>query len=103
MNVIAKKVHRPIQFFGSIGLALSFAGSLILGWLAFERIFLGVPVGDRPLIFLGMVLLLAGLQFISVGLFAELQARTYHESQDKQIYEIRHVYRADEPNKPTVS
>jgi glycosyltransferase involved in cell wall biosynthesis len=95
--------HRPIQFFGSIGLALSFAGSLILGWLAFERIFLGVPVGDRPLIFLGMVLLLAGLQFISVGLFAELQARTYHESQDKQIYEIRHVYRADEPNKPTVS
>ena len=40
----------------------------------------------------GIVLTLVGLQFITVGLLAELQTRTYHESQDKPIYEIRHTY-----------
>ncbi len=83
---------RPIQFFGSIGMACTFAGGGILGWLFIERVFLGVALAGRPAVLAGIVLTLVGLQFITVGLLAELQARTYHESQDKTIYEIRHTY-----------
>jgi len=83
---------RPIQFFGSIGLASALAGVGVLGWLFVERMFLGVALAGRPAVLAGIVLTLIGLQFITVGLLAELQSRTYHESQDKPIYEIRHTY-----------
>ena len=83
---------RPIQFFGSIGMACTAAGGGILGWLFIERVFLGVALAGRPAVLAGVVLTLVGLQFVTVGLLAELQARTYHESQDKPIYEIRHTY-----------
>tara|TARA_B100000686_G_scaffold189187_1_gene195883 strand:- start:1067 stop:2026 length:960 start_codon:yes stop_codon:yes gene_type:complete len=87
---------RPIQFFGSIGLGCTVAGGGALGWLFFERIFLGIALAGRPAVLAGIVLTLVGLQFVTVGLLAELQARTYHESQDKPIYEIRHTYRGRE-------
>ena len=87
---------RPIQFFGSIGLACTVAGGGVLGWLFIERVFLGIALAGRPAVLAGIVLTLIGLQFVTVGLLAELQARTYHESQDKPIYEIRHTYRGRE-------
>jgi len=87
---------RPIQFFGSIGLACTVAGGSVLGWLFIERVFLGIALAGRPAVLAGIVLTLIGLQFVTVGLLAELQARTYHESQDKPIYEIRHTYRSRE-------
>ena len=83
---------RPIQFFGSIGMGCTAAGGGILGWLFIERVFLGIALAGRPAVLAGIVLTLVGLQFITVGLLAELQTRTYHESQDKPIYEIRHTY-----------
>ena len=87
---------RPIQFFGSFGLASTLAGVGLLGWLLIERVFFGTALAGRPAVLAGIVLTLVGLQFITVGLLAELQARTYHESQDKPIYEIRHTYRGRE-------
>ena len=86
---------RPIQFFGSIGLVSGAAGMAVLGWLFVERVFLGISLADRPAVLAGIVLTLVGLQFITVGLLAELQARTYHESQDKPIYEVRNVLGVD--------
>jgi glycosyltransferase involved in cell wall biosynthesis len=83
---------RPIQFFGSIGMGCTASGGGILGWLFIERVFLGIALAGRPAVLAGIVLTLVGLQFITVGLLAELQTRTYHESQDKPIYEIRHTY-----------
>jgi glycosyltransferase involved in cell wall biosynthesis len=87
---------RPIQFFGSFGLASTLAGVGLLGWLFIERVFFGTALAGRPAVLAGIVLTLVGLQFITVGLLAELQTRTYHESQDKPIYEIRHTYRGRE-------
>jgi|TARA_B100001741_G_scaffold183291_1_gene150915 glycosyltransferase involved in cell wall biosynthesis len=83
---------RPIQFFGSIGMACTVAGGGILGWLFIERVFFDIALAGRPAVLAGIVLTLVGLQFVTVGLLAELQARTYHESQDKPTYEIRHTY-----------
>jgi len=51
-----------------------------------------VPVSGRPLLFLAVLLIFIGIQFISLGLIAELQARTYHESQNKPVYHVKSVY-----------
>jgi glycosyltransferase involved in cell wall biosynthesis len=82
---------RPIQVFGVIGLLSSAVGLVITGILGFERLFFGVPLANRPLVWLGILLTLMGLQFITMGLLGELLVRTYHESQNKPVYRIAEV------------
>ena len=87
---------RPIQFFGGIGLVSGGAGVAMLLWLGLEKIVMGNDLADRPIVLLAILLVLAGMQFITVGLLAEMQARIYHESQKKPIYTIRKVL-GDDP------
>jgi glycosyltransferase involved in cell wall biosynthesis len=82
---------RPLQMFGMIGLGVGALGGVILAYLAYIRLFTPQGIGDRPLLLLGVLLAFTGVQFITIGLLAELQARTYHESQDKAIYVIRDI------------
>jgi glycosyltransferase involved in cell wall biosynthesis len=82
---------RPIQVFGSIGLVSGLVGLLITGVLGFERVFFGVPLAERPLVWLGILLTLMGLQFITMGLLGELLVRTYHETQNKPVYRVAEV------------
>jgi glycosyltransferase involved in cell wall biosynthesis len=82
---------RPVQIFGLIGLAMAIPGTLITGWLAFVRIIGAESIANRPLLLFGILLLFMGVQFITLGLLAELQARTYHESQNKPTYVIREI------------
>lgn len=81
--------NRPLYVFGGIGVTTGGIGSLILFYLAFVRIFLGQDIGDRPLLMLGILLVVLGVQIISTGLIADMVMRTYHESQSKPIYHIR--------------
>jgi len=62
---------------------------LLRFYLTIARLFFGVPLGDRPLLIFGFMLLVIGLQFILFGLIGEMQTRTYYESQDKPIYHVR--------------
>ncbi len=87
---------RPIHVFGMFGLASSGLGVLIGLILIIQRQFFGVPMGDRPMLLLAILLLFMGVQFITIGLLAELQARTYHESQNKPIYYVQQILRADD-------
>jgi glycosyltransferase involved in cell wall biosynthesis len=82
---------RPIQFFGGIGLVSGGAGVVMLLWLGLEKIFMANDLADRPIVLLAILLVLAGMQFITVGLLAEMQVRVYHESQKKPIYTIRKI------------
>lgn len=82
---------RPIHLFGGIGMLSGLFGSLLVIWTAFERFFRHVPMGNRPLLLLGVMLVLIGFQFVVFGLLAELLARTYYESQDKRPYFIRSI------------
>jgi glycosyltransferase involved in cell wall biosynthesis len=82
---------RPLQMFGLIGLVLAGSGFVITAWLAVQRLFFQQAIGDRPLLLLGILLLFLGVQFVTLGLLAELQTRTYHESQDKPTYVIREI------------
>ena len=64
-------------------------GTVIDGYLAFQKIFYGASLSNRPLLLFGTLLILAGLQLFSMGILAEIQVRTYYESQGKPIYSIR--------------
>jgi glycosyltransferase involved in cell wall biosynthesis len=82
---------KPLQIFGLIGLGSFSLGGLICGYLSYVKLVLGQNIGSRPLLLLGVVLLMAGIQFITLGLLAEMIARTYYESQNKPIYVIKKI------------
>ena len=88
---------RPIQVFGLLGVISGGLGFLIALVMTFQRQFFGVPLSDRPLLFLAVLLIFIGIQFVSLGLVAELQARTYHESQNKPIYHVKNIYQTEAP------
>jgi hypothetical protein len=87
---------RPLQIFGLWGLVMTLLGSGAWVWLAYVKYMRHEGIADRPLLLAGTVLLVTGVQFIMLGLLAEMQARTYHESQDKPVYVIREVLEAPE-------
>lgn len=82
---------KPIQVFGRWGLITGGVGLLMALYLSVERLCFGVPLSNRPALLLAVLLMLLGVQFISMGLVAELQTRTYYEAQDKKIYAVRRV------------
>jgi glycosyltransferase involved in cell wall biosynthesis len=88
---------RPIQLFGLFGLVCAVAGLALTGELGFERIVLGVRLGGRPIVLLAILLVVVGVQFVSLGLLGEMLVRTYHESQTKPIYRVREVVETAAP------
>lgn len=82
---------RPLQMFGLIGLVMGGLGVGVLLHLTYVKYVLAQGIGDRPMLMLGILLVFTGVQLLTVGLLAELQARTYHESQGKPIYVVRQV------------
>ncbi len=82
---------RPIHVFGTIGFLSGSVGVLIAIILTFQRQFYGIPLSDRPLLLLAVLLIFVGVQFITIGLVAEMLARTYHESQNKPTYYVRRI------------
>ena len=87
---------RPLQIFGLLGLGMGALGSLACLWLVYVKYALHEGISDRPLLLAGIVLLVMGANFLMSGLIAEMQARTYHESQDKPTYVIREIREAPE-------
>jgi glycosyltransferase involved in cell wall biosynthesis len=80
---------RPLQIFGLVGVVLGALGAAITGALVVGRLIEAVSLSKHePLLLLGILLVSAGFQLVTLGLLAEMQARTYHESQDKPIYVI---------------
>ncbi len=82
---------KPIQFFGSMGLLSSLLGFFILLYLTFLKFLKGVSIGGRPLLILGVLLIVVGVQFVGMGLLGEMLVRVYHESQRKPIYVLKKI------------
>lgn len=82
---------RPIQIFGLVGLISNIVGFGLGIYLVIQRQVFRIPLANRPLLFLAVLLIFIGIQFISMGLLGEMQARTYHESQNKPIYVIKEI------------
>jgi hypothetical protein len=77
---------RPIHVFGVWGVVLGGIGAMILASLGFEKVVLGHPLAGRPILLLAGLLVVTGVQLVTMGLLGEMLARTYHESQGKPIY-----------------
>ncbi|HMS33334.1 MAG TPA: glycosyltransferase family 2 protein [Ignavibacteria bacterium] len=77
-----KYMKRPLHFFGSIGMISSFAGFVISLYLVILKFFEGKPLSDRPLFLIGIFLIIVGVQFMSLGLIAEMITKTNYKDDD---------------------
>jgi len=83
---------RPMYVFGFGGLVGIALGAVLSAYLLVEKL-MGAEIGDRPLLLVAVLALIAGVQLFCFGLLAELQMRTYHESQGRPIYRVRETLR----------
>jgi glycosyltransferase involved in cell wall biosynthesis len=92
----------PMRLFGAIAFVSGLAGLLIDGGLALIKIFQGLTggleafnayqIGNRPLFFLGFLLIMLSVQFLMMGLLGEMIMRTYYEAQNKPPYYVREIW-----------
>ena len=80
---------RPGHFFGSIGLFFGLVGGAVLVYLTLLKFITGVDIGDRPLLLMGILFLLIGIQLLTTGVLAEMATRTYYESARVRPYLVR--------------
>ncbi|HMQ59087.1 MAG TPA: glycosyltransferase family 2 protein [Flavilitoribacter sp.] len=91
MLFFKRYMQRPMHLFGNTGVVLFIAGMLINFYLLVLKV-LGHDIWGRPLLLLGVMLVLAGVQFITIGIVVEIQMRTYFESQQKRPYKVRNIF-----------
>lgn len=90
---------RPIQIFGLFGMLCLTVGTGLGVYLSVLKLFLGQDIGDRPLLLLAILLVVLGVQLITMGLLGELIVRVYHEAQDKPTYMVRELLRRKETDR----
>lgn len=83
--------QKPMHLFGTMGFISLFLGLLINLYLLILKI-MGQDIWGKPILILGMILLLGGIQLITIGILAEVNMRTYYESTDKKTYQVRKIF-----------
>lgn len=83
--------NKPLHLFGSLGAFSTVTGSIIFSYLSFEKLVYGSALADRPLFMLSIFMIMIGIQFITIGILAEMLMRIYYESQQKKPYYIKKV------------
>ena len=91
VKFLASYATRPLHIFGLVGLLSGALGFILAVYLTVQKLAYGLEIGGRPLLLLSVLLILVSFQFITMGLLAEMLARTYHESQNKPIYVVKEV------------
>jgi glycosyltransferase involved in cell wall biosynthesis len=94
IKFLLRFLHRPMHAFGGVGIAMMFVGFATLAYLAFDKLALGHSIGGRPLLLLGVLLALIGVQMLATGLLGELLIRIYHEPEGRPQYVLRTAPRA---------
>jgi len=95
MLFFQKYFQRPIHLFGGLGLLAFLLGGVINVYLLVLKI-LGEDIWGRPILILGFMLILGGIQLITTGIIAEIIVRTYFESQDKKTYRVKALYTGEQ-------
>ncbi|GAB2180498.1 glycosyltransferase [Denitratisoma sp. agr-D3] len=88
MKFMLRYLHRPLHFFGGAGLWMLTPGLGICAYLTLLKL-LGESIGGRPLLMLGVMLVLMGVQLIGLGLLGEILIRIYHEPEGRDQYRLR--------------
>ncbi|KIM04014.1 MAG: family 2 glycosyl transferase [Sulfurovum sp. AS07-7] len=91
MLFMQKYRTKPMHLFGGLGIASFGIGAIINFYLLMLKL-MGEHIGHRPLLTLGIVLVIGGIQLITTGFLAELIMRTYFESQNKTPYSIKEIF-----------
>jgi glycosyltransferase involved in cell wall biosynthesis len=78
VSFMSRYRHRPLHLFGGLGLVLGMVGTVILVYLTIVKL-TGEPIGRRPLLLLGVLLVVVGIQFLSLGLLSELVTSQHRE------------------------
>lgn len=101
MVFMRKYMQKPMHLFGTLGFISVGIGIIINLYLLIIKI-MGQDIWGKPLMILGLILLLGGIQLITIGILAEVNVRTYYESQNKKTYQVRNVYQSKQPIKPVL-
>ena len=101
MVFMRKYMQKPMHLFGTLGFISVGIGIIINLYLLIIKI-MGQDIWGKPLMILGLILLLGGIQLITIGILAEVNVRTYYESQNKKTYQVRNVYQSKQPVKPVL-
>ena len=88
-------LQKPIHFFGLLGIVLFLLGALPFTYLVILKL-TGHSIGNRPLLIISVMFILAGIQMFTTGLVSEMLMRIYFESQDKKPYVVRRVINVEE-------
>ena len=88
MKFMLRYLHRPLHFFGGAGLWMLPPGLLICAYMTALKL-LGESIGGRPLLLLGVMLVLMGAQLVGLGLLGEILIRVYHEPEGREQYRLR--------------
>lgn len=91
MVFFRRYMQKPMHLFGTIGFISLGLGLLINLYLLVLKI-LGQDIWGKPLLILGLIFLLGGVQLITIGILAEIAVRTYYESQSKKTYQVRKIH-----------
>jgi len=86
---LVKFTKKPLRFFGILGSSVFTAGFLILLYLLYTKLFQGVALGDRPILLLGTLLIVLGVQVFAIGLLGEIIIFTH--AKDIKEYTIDQV------------
>ncbi|MGA1801160.1 glycosyltransferase family 2 protein [Rhizobium sp. HT1-10] len=89
---------RPGHFFGSLGLGFGALAMLIMAYLFVDKFIMGNDIGTRPMLMVGVVLLLASVQMVTTGILAEMIARNYYRDDDSPNYIVRKIFDRDLPD-----
>ncbi|MCL6630790.1 MAG: glycosyltransferase, partial [Armatimonadetes bacterium] len=82
---------KPLQMFGTIGFFVSLTGFGLAGYLSYDKLVLKHGLSDRPLLFLAILMILVGLQFVTMGLLGEMMVRIYHEGSKRPTYVVKEL------------
>ena len=85
ISFVQKYLQRPMHFFGTLGVLLLLIGSGINIYIAYIKLVLGKAIGDRPLLFLGILLMVLGVQLFSTGLLGEMINKNNVEAQKPRV------------------
>ncbi|MEO1261456.1 MAG: glycosyltransferase family 2 protein [Bacteroidota bacterium] len=91
MLFMKKYLQKPMHLFGNVGVILFAIGAIINLYMGYLKL-LGQDIWGKPLLLLGILLVIAGIQLITIGIVVEIQMRTYYESQQKRPYKVRAIH-----------
>lgn len=89
VGFLLKFATKPLHMFGGLGAVMGGIGTMLAVYLAYIRVFLGQGIDDRPLLLLAILLVILGVQMVSIGLIAEMVMRNYHEPEGRPTYMVR--------------